>query len=87
MLTCPIKALTGFDCPGCGMQRSFIALLQGNFAQSVCLYPALLPVLFTLAFTLIHIKLKFKNGPAIVKYSFLSTTAIIMISFIVKISL
>jgi hypothetical protein len=29
---CPLKALTGFDCPGCGSQRAFHALLRGDIA-------------------------------------------------------
>lgn len=32
MPRCPIKALTGFDCPGCGSQRMIHALLHGDFA-------------------------------------------------------
>lgn len=27
---CPIKFLTGLDCPGCGSQRAFHALLHGD---------------------------------------------------------
>ena len=40
LLTCPFKRLTGYDCPGCGLQRSVIALLQGNVVKSLQLYPA-----------------------------------------------
>ena len=32
MPRCPIKELTGFDCPGCGSQRMIHALLHGDFA-------------------------------------------------------
>lgn len=28
---CPIKQVTGFDCPGCGNQRALHELLNGNF--------------------------------------------------------
>jgi len=45
MLPCPIKFLTGFDCPGCGFQRSLFALLEGNFETSFMLYPATIPLL------------------------------------------
>ena len=31
---CPIKAVTGFDCPGCGSQRAFHALLHGDVAAA-----------------------------------------------------
>lgn len=86
LVSCPYKSLSGIDCPGCGMQRSFIELLKGNFIYSLELYPALLPVLFTLIFTLLHIIFKFKNGAAIIKYSFISTMAIIVIKYIYKMS-
>ena len=84
MMTCPYKALTGVDCPGCGMQRSFIELLKGDFMGSLHLYPALLPIIFTLGLTTAHVYFKFKNGAAYVKYSFIITIGIIMTSYIYK---
>lgn len=86
-MTCPYKAMIGFDCPGCGMQRSFIELLKGNFIESFQLYPALLPTIFTLLFTGVHLIFKFKNGAAIIKYSFISTIAIVLISYLLKMCL
>jgi hypothetical protein len=35
MLRCLIKALTGFDCPFCGTQRSIIALLKGDLVSAI----------------------------------------------------
>lgn len=32
---CPFKAMTGLDCPGCGMTRSLYALLHGDLAGAV----------------------------------------------------
>nr|MBD5377303.1 DUF2752 domain-containing protein [Bacteroides sp.] len=32
---CPLKVLTGYDCPGCGSQRAFHALLHGDIAAVV----------------------------------------------------
>ncbi|HEX8514779.1 MAG TPA: DUF2752 domain-containing protein [Bacteroidia bacterium] len=84
LLSCPYKALTGFDCPGCGMQRSFIELLKGNLTGSFMLYPALLPVIFTLLFTGLHLAFRFKKGAEVIKYSFLTTTAIIVTGYILK---
>jgi len=83
-MTCPYKALSGFDCPGCGMQRSFIELLKGNFAESFGLYPALLPTIFTLLFTGLHLIFKFRNGAAVVKWSFITTTGIVLVSYLCK---
>lgn len=84
MLTCPYKALSGFDCPGCGMQRAFVELLKGNFFESFHLYPALLPIIFTLLLTALHLKFNFEKGAAYIKYSFITSTAIIVISYIIK---
>ena len=77
--------MMGFDCPGCGMQRSFIELLKGNLADSLHLYPALLPTVFTLFFTGLHLFFNFKNGAAIIKYSFIFTIAIVLVSYLIKI--
>ena len=45
MLTCPSVKWLGIICPGCGMQRSFIALTEGRILDSLTLYPALLPLI------------------------------------------
>jgi hypothetical protein len=84
MMSCPYKMMSGYDCPGCGMQRSVIELLKGNFTESIYFYPALFPVLITLGLTVLHLKFKFRNGAAYVKYSFLFTVCIAMINYIVK---
>lgn len=83
-LTCYYRQLSGIDCPGCGMQRSFIVLLRGNFMESFILYPALLPALFTLTLTALHLIFKFKNGAAAIKYSFIITMVIVTINYILK---
>ena len=31
---CIFKSLTGFDCPGCGLTRSFCALSKGNLSRA-----------------------------------------------------
>ncbi|MBC8054823.1 MAG: DUF2752 domain-containing protein [Sphingobacteriaceae bacterium] len=52
MLPCFFKHLTGFDCPGCGFQRSVLALFNGDFKMSITLYPA---AVFILIFTFISL--------------------------------
>lgn len=37
--------MTGQDCPGCGLQRSFMALIEGDIAGSIMYYPGLFPIL------------------------------------------
>lgn len=36
---CPFKALTGIDCPACGMTRACISALKGDFATAVSYHP------------------------------------------------
>lgn len=38
---CPVKALTGFDCPGCGGQRAIHALLHLRIREAVNYNPFL----------------------------------------------
>jgi len=45
LIPCVFKRIFGFDCPGCGAQRSLVALLMGNIKQSLHYYPPLLPIL------------------------------------------
>lgn len=46
---CPVKLLTGFDCPGCGSQRALHALLNGDVAGAVRFNPLLVAALPLLA--------------------------------------
>ena len=39
---CPVKMLTGLDCPGCGFQRALHALLHGQLREAVAFNPFLL---------------------------------------------
>ena len=35
LILCPVRALTGFNCPGCGNTRALAALLRLRFAESL----------------------------------------------------
>ncbi|OFY95158.1 MAG: hypothetical protein A3K10_14720 [Bacteroidetes bacterium RIFCSPLOWO2_12_FULL_31_6] len=84
-LACPYKKYFDIDCMGCGMQRSFIALLKGNFMESFYFYPALLPIVLMMLFLLIHLIFKFKNGASMLKYLFIFNISIVIISYLIKI--
>jgi len=81
---CMYKKYLGIECPGCGMQRSFIALLKGNFWESLQLFPALIPLLLMFVFLLLHLKFQFKQGARILTYWFILNTAIIVVNYVVK---
>jgi hypothetical protein len=41
---CPVYALTGWQCPGCGMTRALAALLHGHVAEALRWNPLVLLV-------------------------------------------
>ncbi|MDR6785886.1 hypothetical protein ABIE26_004645 [Pedobacter africanus] len=84
-LPCPFKALTGFDCPGCGFQRSFFALLKGDLQESFHLYPPTIPLLITFAVVLSARYLTGRNNDKLVKTLYLITGTIIIGSYLFKI--
>ncbi|WP_316734823.1 DUF2752 domain-containing protein [Pedobacter aquatilis] len=85
LFTCPFKAQFGFDCPGCGLQRSGIALLHGNLIESFKLYPPTIFMVFIGLFTILHLKFDFKFGALIIKSTFIAIAVIIVINYIYKI--
>jgi len=86
LLRCPFKYLTGIDCPGCGFQRALIALVQGNFHQSLSLYPPTIPLLIFFAYGIFDRYFKLDNQKHLVKKSlFMVVGSIILISYGFKI--
>ena len=64
MFPCLSKTLFGIECLGCGFQRSFVLLIQGDFAGSFKMYPALLTTFLFLgitAFSIIKKNKKYNN--------------------------
>lgn len=66
---CPVKLLTGYSCPGCGIQRAFHALLHGNVGQALAYnYFFVLSVpYFILACIALILRGKFSNFEKIVE--------------------
>lgn len=84
MLPCFFKSLFNFDCPGCGLQRSFLLLLKGNIYDSIKMYPALLPIFFFILFLLINKKVQFLKTGLFVKMSLMIIFSIITVTYIYK---
>lgn len=84
MLACPSKKFLHIECPGCGFQRSFIALLKGDIMSSLMLYPATIPLIVLLVYTFLHVKYKFINGARNLKYFQLICGVIILANYIYK---
>lgn len=39
MPKCTVRQLTGYDCPSCGAQRAFHAVLHGDFSKAIAYNP------------------------------------------------
>jgi len=85
LLTCPSRKYFHVQCPGCGLQRSCIALMRGEWALSFSLYPATIPLLCLLALLGWHLVLPLKNGAVWIKWMQICTAIIIFISYLLKI--
>jgi hypothetical protein len=88
LLLCPFKYLTSFDCPGCGFQRSVMALLQGHLNDSLKYYPATIPLILYLIFSLFGSNNRYTiKYPLFKKYAFMVLVAIIAGNYIFKMAL
>ena len=85
LLACPFKYLTGIDCPGCGFQRSVIALMQGEVDKSFFFYPPAIPLIIFFAYGIADrfYNLDTKNH-WVKKTGFMIVGAIILTSYCVK---
>ncbi|HEY4326301.1 MAG TPA: DUF2752 domain-containing protein [Mucilaginibacter sp.] len=85
LLPCPFKYFTGIDCPGCGFQRSVLALVQGSLHQSFVLYPPAIPLIIFFAYGLADKYFKLDNpNDRVKKILFMITGTIVLLSYGVK---
>lgn len=87
MFSCVYKKYLGVDCPGCGMQRAFVYLMRGEFVESLKMFPALIPLIIMVAYLILHVIFKYKNGHKVLLYMFFTNVAIILTNYIVKLTL
>lgn len=86
-LPCFYKKFFGMECPGCGMQRSIIELLKGNFWESFKLYPALATTIILFIYLILHVIFKFQNGAKYLLVIFIVNTFIILLNYIIKLTI
>lgn len=84
-LPCFIKSITHFDCPGCGLQTSFIQLLKGELGNSFVTYPALMPILVLFMLLIMRLFKKPKINHEVLKYGFFFCATLIFVNYIYKI--
>jgi hypothetical protein len=84
LLTCPSRKFLHLECPGCGFQRSVLALLGGDWAGSFRLYPATFPLLALGVYSMAHLLFQFNQGARIIKYLQLFAAIVILAFYIYK---
>lgn len=86
MLPCLNKKLFGFDCMGCGMQRSVSLIFHGDFIGAFYMYPAIYTLLPLFIYIGLNFLFKFKNSNKVITTLSVLTVAIIICSYIFKLT-
>jgi len=86
MLPCMTKQFIGMDCPGCGLQRSAVLLIKGQFAEAFHMYPAIYPLALLIIFAITSQFFKFKFDFQIKVFLGISTAVIIVVNYILKLN-
>ncbi|WP_452598389.1 DUF2752 domain-containing protein [Pontimicrobium sp. MEBiC01747] len=84
MLPCLNKKLFGFECMGCGLQRSLSFLIHGEFIAAFKMYPAiftLIPLALAICISFFYKK---KYIYKIINILAIASVLIIIVSFIIK---
>lgn len=84
MLPCLNKKMFGFDCPGCGLQRSVVHLAKGEVKQAYNMYPPVFSLIILLGFIFLNLKYKFKNGIKIIIILATINAMVILINYYFK---
>lgn len=84
MLPCLNKKYLGFECMGCGIQRSISLLFKGEFTEAFFMYPAIFPLIALLGILLINQFISFKYANKSIIFLAILTVATIIVSYIIK---
>lgn len=86
MLPCMNKKYLGFECMGCGIQRSLALLIRGEFIEAFLMYPGIYPLIGLLGFIIINQFKSIKYANFIIPALAILTVGTIIISYIIKIT-
>jgi len=86
MLPCMNKSLFGIDCPGCGIQRSFFLLIDGEFTKAFFMFPAIYTTILFFAFIALHLFDKTRNYQKAIIWTAIINGVITIVSYIIKMS-
>jgi len=84
MLPCFTKKIFGFDCPGCGLQRSVALLFKGDFVAAWEMYPAIFTIIPLFAFLAADQLFQIKYANKITVALLIASVGLILTSYILK---
>ena len=84
MLPCLNKKYLGFECMGCGLQRSIALILKGEFVDAFFMYPAIYPLIFLFGFLIINQFISFKYANKSIIFLAILTVSTMIISYVIK---
>lgn len=84
MLPCLNKKYLGFECMGCGLQRSAAHLLRGEFVEAFYMYPAIYTLILLFLAVFISIFKSYKYSNKIIISLAILNVVVIITSFIIK---
>ena len=84
MLPCLNKKYLGFECMGCGLQRSVSLLLKGDLVEAFYMYPAIYPLIFLFSVLVINQFFTIKYANRSIIFLAIVTVATMIISYALK---
>ncbi len=87
MIPCLNKKIFGYECMGCGIQRSIALILEGKLIDAFFMYPAIYTLLGFFGFLIVNSFKNFKNSNKIIFILAISNVIIIVGSYLIKLYL
>ncbi|MGB3774077.1 MAG: DUF2752 domain-containing protein [Leeuwenhoekiella sp.] len=86
MLPCLTKQFLGFDCMGCGLQRSALFFIKGNFIEAFHMYPGIFPLVALFGFLGLTQFFQIRFSAIIINILAISAAFTIIASYIIKLT-
>ena len=86
MMPCLSKSIFGIDCFGCGTQRAFVLLLQGEASAAFSMFPAIYTTIILFAIIGVSFIDKSRSYHKVIVGMAILNSVIMVISYIYKMS-